>query len=188
MAKPEKAFIINMKRLLHWDDPIVAGGGGGFAGGTRTVDPFSWMLLVVVIVPIVTHAVTAPPNSAPLRAADGRIVDPQDCGYLKAAFKPSVEDVRRLERLLPAALAALAAKQSDNDGGAKGVLQHLATDHRYYVGVARGVIVVCANSFFRNEPLGRCPPMINDGGDGVWYIEFDPKTGEFSKFGTNGLA
>jgi hypothetical protein len=147
------------------------------------------LILLFVIAPLIARAdVSVPSNATPLRAADGRIVDPRDCKYLKAAFKPAVADVRRLERLLPAALEALAAKQKGNVGGARGVLRHLATDKRFYVGVGGGMIAVHAHSPFPDERRDRCPPMIDDGGDSVWYIVFDPKTGEFSSFGTNGEA
>lgn len=147
------------------------------------------LVLLFMTVPLLAQAdVSAPPSPTTLRAADGHIVDPRDCDYLKATFKPTVEDVRRLERLLPAALEALALTQTRSHGGARGVLRHLAKDRRFYIGVAGGFISVHAHTPWPNEKDDLCPPEIMDGGDSVWRIVFDPKTGKFRAFGTNGYA
>jgi hypothetical protein len=150
----------------------------------------------VALAPLLALADVSAPTPLPeLSAADGVLLEKEQarrCMRPARYFTPAVSDVRNLEKLLPAALKELAAEDSYRGAMAKQVLGHVATDRRYYYGVLspddqmpvihiEGVCMPLARQLKE-----KCPPMVYDGGPCVWYIDFRPKSGAFSRFVTGG--
>jgi hypothetical protein len=142
--------------------------------------------------------VTAPRGRAVLEAGDAIVVDAKDAGRClgdKGQYvTPSAAEVRRVEALLPAAIAAVARREPFPQSLAEPLLKHLATDRRFYVGRVVGqkryVEVYGRCRDFASGPREklRCPPEVDDGGDCVWQIRFDVERGTFDRFQTNGIA
>lgn len=116
------------------------------------------------------------------------LVDPRDCQYLGAAFKPSQADAQRIDKLLPGVLRVYAASNDYRGVAAKEVLAHFATDWRYYGGRRDGTIFVNGVCHDMSKSSTRCPPGYDDGGSCLWQIVFDPKTNTFSQFDHDGAV
>jgi hypothetical protein len=145
--------------------------------------------------------VIVPSPTVRARPPSGRVVDgvilsvdrAHACfGMDDASFTPAAGDVKKLEALLPKAIAAIAAegKPSFRTGMAKHLLAHLASDKRFYLGVEPGgARYIVVKGFCADLAKGAdCPPLVKDGGDCIWRIRYDVKRGTFDQFETNGVA
>ncbi|HRV81217.1 MAG TPA: hypothetical protein P5218_07275 [Planctomycetota bacterium] len=123
------------------------------------------------------------------------------------AWTPTVAEVAQLERLLPAALQR-GVEAPESLGGASRpdwlrseipqILAHLPEYRRQYVGLvdAQGQRTILVRAFagpgvdgsFPNEDWLQNLVIVDDGGFWYWQIEFDPKTGRFARFDSNGYA
>lgn len=106
----------------------------------------------------------------------------------KDEWVPTVAQVAALEKSLPAYFAASKAPPS----------QLPSPEHvykRHYFGFTKGGKRYIFGSFYPADYLsavaqahvGSCPG-ISDGGNSVWYLEFDLRTHTVTAFGVNGVA
>jgi hypothetical protein len=101
---------------------------------------------------------------------------------------PAAGDVRKLDARLAGALGAVGGAYA---ASAKRVRARLATDGVWYIAtVAGGRRVIALRGFCASltEGADKCPPMVKDGGDCIWYFEYDVARGTFNGFRTNGSA
>ena len=130
-----------------------------------------------------------PPSSAlPVLTLERAVIldGPDQCNCLELGathyFKPTLAEVRRIERWLPLALAEDAAQPGSND--AAKILRKVATDDRFYLGYVEkdGRRMISVHGFSPRGPQppkssSHCPCWGDGGGSNRWVMSFDLAAG-----------
>jgi hypothetical protein len=106
----------------------------------------------------------------------------------EGVWEPTAKDIKRLEGLLPAYVAAHPPQLAPD------LLRTLKQYKRQYAGVIqKGRRIIYVNVFLSYPSYGsddwrRTAVVVCDGGAAFWGIEFDVASGTFSNLFTNGVA